>query len=894
LNLSNLPTISIILSLSCLLPVLDGEGTDHSIDACSVKPIIDYFLLWKVMEREQTIRSMHAQWLRETWNENSHGDDATDEDEPLVYCPPLGKRMWENWKPPREVHKAPPFPSHLRKKITPVVEDCVVEVKERQEHPELIMERRRLFERGHNGLDDLPDGPDEAKCRDRLTILLARLIMNTADAMSSNQELSVSEIRVFLANTEFEGFMDWIIGPSGGKAFKKFDADGGGSLGIDELEVAVKCYLEDELGPVRENFPRSKAQLTQKKLMHACLTVDSFSIKVEGVKGTGLQLQIQTDSHKVERLRLLQDPEDHTLFRLAHDLEVPIMVTTDKSRSFEYYRGGCSKTGENQRRMSITALMGSVTKVAENERHPGTVVGGNLKFNVFLPSKLLVPKLLAEGEINLAECQVGGHEFKKDIELTCVKKDASVKLSTDFFTSIIGRRAYGKLSEHLKDGETLLKVSVAKVEVRKPGGNAHYEPPEASMEYAELPKALAVTLPQYQGQSKDSRLENAQVGWQWQFTEPHYIPLTLYEDATCGRDDIEGFLEAKIKINFLVPHMKIPGQEETEPHQVLCTYDLDVAKYISQLATGGRAIFRIEGDKALGGHEYFAEVNLRLIQDAVVINNLKQGHLISKPVSTVNENEGRRRIGPQEEMEVWLDCCQITGLNTNLTPSRVELRRVPGSMCNTSQRVTAELSNNASASRGDDVKAMAELTRNGQVRHSSPAQHQVSPSILNGIDLGHIDHDSLLLPPSAFDTPGHRHVIHQRYSEAVSGEEVAEACPLSGGPGMVTLSQAMRVKMGLGDGIQLTVYATRELDKRRAGKEVEIRVAHFFLRASDHLDHECHSRRITMAFQHVSTLSRSQELFATFRLWFTEPIVAKPRKVSFLLPDGEVKDAGAE
>jgi hypothetical protein len=94
---------------------------------------------------------------------------------------------------------------------------------------------------------------------------------------------------------------------------------------------------------------------------------------------------------------------------------------------------------------------------------------------------------------------------------------------------------------------------------------------------------------------------------------------------------------------------------------------------------------------------------------------------------------------------------------------------------------------------------------------------------------------------------------------------------------MVTLSKALHLKMKLGDTMRLTLYANRTLNR----KEVEIKVGQLEVRVSDHLDAQCHSRRVTTGFDHVCALAGTGELFASFRLWHAEPHKIIVKKVRF-------------
>ena len=178
------------------------------------------------LSREKTVRAMHAQYIRETARRSTV--DKHDDGTPVLYHPPIGRPMWSKELPRRSrIDLKPP----LGKKMPSSKEDTIrktdmvssgahndQDAPRRWEAECLATERARLARRKSEA--DRVDGPDEMVSRDKLVVQLAKEIMTTADGMSSNAELSVSEIRVFLANTQYEGFMNWIIGPSSGAAFK--------------------------------------------------------------------------------------------------------------------------------------------------------------------------------------------------------------------------------------------------------------------------------------------------------------------------------------------------------------------------------------------------------------------------------------------------------------------------------------------------------------------------------------------------------------------------------------------------------------------------------------------------------------------------------------------------
>ena len=95
-------------------------------------------------------------------------------------------------------------------------------------------------------------------------------------------------------------------------------------------------------------------------------------------------------------------------------------------------------------------------------------------------------------------------------------------------------------------------------------------------------------------------------------------------------------------------------------------------------------------------------------------------------------------------------------------------------------------------------------------------------------------------------------IMHADF-HSTSLDSTTVAIPLPGGPGrsMVTISKALHLKMKLGDTMRLTLYANRTLNR----KEVEIKVGQLEVRVSDHLDAQCHSRRVTTGFDHVCALA---------------------------------------
>eukprot|EP00656_Telonema_subtile_P026009 TRINITY_DN28015_c0_g2_i2.p1 TRINITY_DN28015_c0_g2~~TRINITY_DN28015_c0_g2_i2.p1 ORF type:complete len:262 (+),score=97.00 TRINITY_DN28015_c0_g2_i2:117-902(+) len=88
--------------------------------------------------------------------------------------------------------------------------------------------------------------PAESQAPDEETVFdFADAIMRTADRHCSNGSLTVNELRTFLARTRFEGFLHWIT-EDRLRMFGRFDVDRDGALSEQELQEAVRAYLNYE------------------------------------------------------------------------------------------------------------------------------------------------------------------------------------------------------------------------------------------------------------------------------------------------------------------------------------------------------------------------------------------------------------------------------------------------------------------------------------------------------------------------------------------------------------------------------------------------------------------------------------------------------------------------
>lgn len=77
---------------------------------------------------------------------------------------------------------------------------------------------------------------------------MARAIMKKADRGKHNHALTVNEMRTYLAHTEHHAFLQWLTGANkaniSGKQLAIFDKDHDGELSMQELEDAVRVFLQ--------------------------------------------------------------------------------------------------------------------------------------------------------------------------------------------------------------------------------------------------------------------------------------------------------------------------------------------------------------------------------------------------------------------------------------------------------------------------------------------------------------------------------------------------------------------------------------------------------------------------------------------------------------------------
>jgi len=78
---------------------------------------------------------------------------------------------------------------------------------------------------------------------------IAAQIMEAADGIVRNGQLSISELQAFLGEGtvgghQFGHFMNWLLA-SGSRRFYHWDSDHDGSISLEELEGAVKAYLDE-------------------------------------------------------------------------------------------------------------------------------------------------------------------------------------------------------------------------------------------------------------------------------------------------------------------------------------------------------------------------------------------------------------------------------------------------------------------------------------------------------------------------------------------------------------------------------------------------------------------------------------------------------------------------
>ena len=98
---------------------------------------------------------------------------------------------------------------------------------------------------------------NQEKSFDREVRRITREILAAGDGLAHNQELCVSEIQLFLKDSPYQPFVEWLLGKNRGDTFKPgeklnwvrgrmgdFDTDGNkGSLSKRELRCAVAAYL---------------------------------------------------------------------------------------------------------------------------------------------------------------------------------------------------------------------------------------------------------------------------------------------------------------------------------------------------------------------------------------------------------------------------------------------------------------------------------------------------------------------------------------------------------------------------------------------------------------------------------------------------------------------------
>ena len=74
---------------------------------------------------------------------------------------------------------------------------------------------------------------------------VARAIMKLADRLSHNSQLSVTEMDTFLRGTPYEAFSSWML-MEYQRNFKQFDQDKDGAITLDELQAAVRAFMEEQ------------------------------------------------------------------------------------------------------------------------------------------------------------------------------------------------------------------------------------------------------------------------------------------------------------------------------------------------------------------------------------------------------------------------------------------------------------------------------------------------------------------------------------------------------------------------------------------------------------------------------------------------------------------------
>ena len=71
---------------------------------------------------------------------------------------------------------------------------------------------------------------------------LAKEVLFTADRISNNGKLSCSELTAFLHGTPHQPFMEWLCQMQN---FRSFDTDETGDLGLGELVLAIKQFMNE-------------------------------------------------------------------------------------------------------------------------------------------------------------------------------------------------------------------------------------------------------------------------------------------------------------------------------------------------------------------------------------------------------------------------------------------------------------------------------------------------------------------------------------------------------------------------------------------------------------------------------------------------------------------------
>jgi len=360
------------------------------------------------------------------------------------------------------------------------------------------------------------------------------------------------------------------------------------------------------------------------RMVHLCTTPNAVAVKLKGLHPSMLHLTITAEHSAQPDLELHPMPgAPPGVYSLSHRIEMPVMVVE-----------------------RVTTKRLQTCKIA---------------LSIYDGSQAL----LARSELQLADHQdsENTHYMTGTLPMSSERDDIEVSLSFSFTWRAIGRHAHGSVSEVLRYGQAILKMTVKKLEIRRAGGNDKFDTPDQHPEFANLPKKGAIQFTkdrqelQLTAHTPVSHLQITAWGWRYVFADdPLYIPVTLLVDAT-----------RKAPKEFLPKYVKLEMADPYEDGRSVVSHNINISNYIDRMTRKTDAVLEFD-DKEHPAWYPRAEVTIELLSDPDDVDLLfrKLGVPRTKHTFERAAESGvlqvKRPPALDGELCVHIESCQIVGI----------------------------------------------------------------------------------------------------------------------------------------------------------------------------------------------------------------------------------------